>query len=236
MKDLYASIRKRMNAVDALRIIKKRETYEKMSADLQLSPAIISRYINGRVLPSERRAEELIEIVSKKYPSSTLISSAIKVDSSGVIDDSEILSDPGFLHLLAVECSSVINEQVDVILTMEADGIAFGEELANVYGAALSVVKKERELGINDFYEETEISFASGIKEGFYLPKKLLKKGQRVLIADDLARSGRTLNVLLRLAQSANALPVGIALIISTREAISSVPQEIKKYVGLEIS
>ncbi|WP_449463548.1 phosphoribosyltransferase family protein [Tardisphaera miroshnichenkoae] len=236
MKDLYSSLRKRMNAVDALRIIKKRETYEKLSADLKLSPAIISRYINGRVLPSNKRAEDLLSTIFATHPSSKIVEDFVKIDESGVIDDSDVISNPALLHLLAIECSTIINEKVDVILTVAADGIAFSEELANVYEATLAVVKKERELGIDDFYEETEISFASGIREAFYLPKKLLKKGQKVLIADDLARTGRTIGVLLRMVESAGAIPAGIALIISTKNATVGVPQEIKKYVGLEVA
>jgi len=236
LKDLYSTLKNRMNAVDALRIIKKKETYEKLSADLNLSPAIISRYINGRVLPSNKRAEELLSAIFMTHPTSKIIKEFIKIDDNGVIDDSEVISNPALLRLLAIECHNVINEKIDVILTVEADGIAFSEELANIYEATLAVVKKERELGIDDFYEETEISFSSGIREAFYLPKKLMKKGQRVLIADDLARSGRTIGVLLRMVESAGSIPAGIALIISTKNATARVPQEIKKYVGLELS
>jgi len=234
-KDLYDEIRRRMNAVDALRIIKQRETYETMSSQLGLSPAIISRYINGRVLPSSRRTQEILKFVEEKYPPSKMIGEALKIDESGVIDDSEAISNPPLLRLLAIACSNQVKKHVDVVLTVAADGIAFAEELANVYGARLAVVKKERELGIDSFYEETEVSLSSGIKEGFYLPKKLLKKDEKVLIADDLARTGRTVRVLLRLIEDAGAAAVGIAIIVSTEAAVESIPKDVEKYVGLEL-
>jgi len=235
LRDLYLDVKKRMSAVDALRIIKKTETYEKMSAELGLSAAIISRYINGRVLPSSKRAEELLSFINSRYPSSKIIKDKVRVDQNGVIDDSDVVSDPALLHLLAIECASKINDQITTVLTVAADGIAFAEELADIYGAGLAVVKKEREIGIDSFYEETEISLSSGIREGFYLPKKLIKKNDRVLIADDLARTGRTIGILLRLVETAGASAVGIALIISAKRASESIPKEIKKYVGLEI-
>jgi len=234
MRDLYDETKKKLELIEFLKMVKTQETYESLSSKLshvKLSPAIMSRYVNGRVLPSGKRAEEFMKMLREAYPTETLVERNISVDERGVVDNTKIISNPSLIRLLAADCHSALDVTPDVTLTVAADGIPFAYELSMVFGTRLAIAKKEREVGVDQFYEQTELSLSSGVKEGFYLPKSMLFKGERVLVADDLARTGRTIHVLMGLAKQAGALPVGLALIISTKEAVSGL-SGIPTYVG----
>jgi adenine phosphoribosyltransferase len=55
----------------------------------------------------------------------------------------------------------------------------------------------------------------SGIELTYYLPRAALDEGDRVLVVDDLVRSGETQTLLLDIADRAGATVVGVAALIA---------------------
>ena len=62
-----------------------------------------------------------------------------------------------------------------------------------------------------------------------YLPKNAIKKGEHILIVDDMVRSGTTIEALARLSERARAKIVGIFMIASLDQSV----QKLKSRLGL---
>jgi len=150
-----------------------------------------------------------------------------KVSFSGdIIDISSVLSDVLLLRWLAEK----IDIAADVVLTMAVDGITFGTIVAEKLKAKIAYVKDREETGVRSFYQIT-MTYDPGIHQRkFYLPKKLLKKDDRVLIVDDILRTGKTFEALIKIAEKAKAEIVGGAVIFSKRDIIEDFRKRLPKF------
>ena len=83
----------------------------------------------------------------------------------------------------------------------------------------LAVVRAERDLGVDEFVEQKAVYSPSSIKY-LYLPKSAIRKGEHVLVVDDLVRSGTTIEALARMAERAKAKIVGVFAIASVDQSM----------------
>jgi adenine/guanine phosphoribosyltransferase-like PRPP-binding protein len=95
------------------------------------------------------------------------------------------------------------------------DGIPVGLAIASMLDLDLVVAKRRKELGFSEFYEETYLSRDPPSLVTLYVPRESLKKGSRVLIVDDLLRSGRTLKALINIVKQAKAEVAGIFSLVA---------------------
>jgi adenine/guanine phosphoribosyltransferase-like PRPP-binding protein len=82
-------------------------------------------------------------------------------------------------------------------------------------GVNLALAKKTREAGVSKFHEVDFSHRTTGVIQTLYLPKNELTTKDRVLIVDDIIRTGVTQSALVRLVQKSNAILVGIFSIVS---------------------
>jgi len=107
------------------------------------------------------------------------------------------------------------DQQLEVALTTEVDGIPVGLAIASMLDLDLVVAKRRKELGFSEFYEETYLSRDPPSLVTLYVPRESLKRGSRVLIVDDLLRSGRTLKALINIVKQAKAEVAGIFSLVA---------------------
>jgi adenine/guanine phosphoribosyltransferase-like PRPP-binding protein len=214
-----SDVKTRISSVELLATLKKTYSYKELSALLDLSAPILSRYVRGHVLPSAARSEKFIATFREKLLRK-MIMDEVKVSADGSYDISAVVSNVGLLRQIAkVVFSEFSLVSVDKVMTMEVDGVPLGAEVAGEFNVNLAVARDERDLGIEDFLEQKAVYSPSSVKF-LYLPRSALKKGEHILIVDDMVRSGITIEALTRLAEKARAKIVGVFAIVSVDQAM----------------
>lgn len=123
-------------------------------------------------------------------------------------------------------------ERPDVVLTAATDGITLGAAMASYFGARVAYAKKSKETAVEEFIESRQ-RLASGIELTYYLPASAIDDGETVLVVDDLIRSGETQELLLDIAERAEANVGGVfALIAAGEEGLDRAKQMTDAPVG----
>ncbi len=214
-----AEVKTRISSVELLATLKKSYSYRELSSVLGLSAPILSRYVRGHVLPSASRSEKFIAAFREKLLRKMIIDE-VKVSADGSYDISAVVSNVGLLRQIAKVVYSEFNlVTVDKVLTMEVDGIPLAVEVAGEFNVNVAVARAERDLGVEDFLEQKVVYSPATVKY-LFLPRAALKKGEHVLIVDDMVRSGNTIEALTRLAEKAKAKIVGVFSIASVDQAM----------------
>jgi adenine/guanine phosphoribosyltransferase-like PRPP-binding protein len=223
-----ADVKTRISSVELLATLKKSYSYRELSAVLGLSAPILSRYVRGHVLPSAARSEKFIATFREKLLRKMIMDS-VKVNPDGSYDISAVVSNVGLLRQIAkVVFSEFSYVPVDKVVTMEVDGVPLAAEVAGEFNVNLAVVRAERDLGVEEFVEQKAVYSPSTVKY-LYLPKTAIKKGEHLLIVDDMVRSGTTIEALTRIAEKAKAKIVGVFAIASVDQSMP----KLKSRLGL---
>jgi adenine phosphoribosyltransferase len=203
-----------LRAVAVLRMLKETRTYDELAAVTGLPAGDLNRYVNGHVLPGAERAREVVGGVGREALAAEL-EARVRFDDEGYIDNSGVVFDQPFLDLVAPVAANAFEfERPDVVLTAATDGISLGAAMASYFGAHLAYAKKSKETAVEEFIESRQ-RLASGIELTYYLPASALSTGQRVLVVDDLIRSGETQELLLDIAEQADTSVTGVLALIA---------------------
>ncbi len=203
-----------LQAVAVLRTLKETRTYDELAADTGLPAGDLNRYVNGHVLPSVERAREVVESAGRDALVAEL-DARIRVDDEGYVDNSEVVFDQRFLDLVApVAAETFAFDRPDVVLTAATDGITLAAALASYFDARCAYAKKSKETAVEEFIESRQ-RLQSGIELTYYLPASAIDPGDRVLVVDDLIRSGETQELLLDIANRADAEVTGVFALIA---------------------
>ena len=223
-----ADVKTRISSVELLATLKKSYSYRELSAVLGLSAPILSRYVRGHVLPSASRSEKFIATFREKLLRK-MIMDDVRVSQDGSYDLSSVVSNVGLLRQIAkVVYSEFSLVPVDRVVTMEVDGIPLAAEVAGEFNVSLAVVRTEKELGVEEFIEQKAVYSPSSVKY-LYLPKLAIRKGEHILLVDDMVRSGTTIEALTRMAEKTRAKIVGIFAIASVDQSMA----RLKSRLGL---
>jgi len=214
-----AEVKTRISSVELLATLKKSYSYKELSAVLGLSAPILSRYVRGHVLPSAARSEKFIATFRDRLLRKMILDS-VKVSEDGSYDISGVVSNVGLLRQIAkVVYSQFSPVPVDRVVTMEVDGIPLAAEVAGEFNVNLAIVRAERDLGVEEFVEQKAVYSPSSVKY-LYLPKTAIRRGENLLIVDDMVRSGTTIEAMVRIAERAKAKIVGVFAIASVEQSM----------------
>jgi adenine phosphoribosyltransferase len=107
-------------------------------------------------------------------------------------------------------------KRVTKVLTAATDGIPLATMVANALGVNTVVAKRNKEVGVKAFIDETFIlGKDSGVTITLYIPKEIIKKRDSVLIVDDMIKSGETQEALINLVKKAKAEISGVFALIA---------------------
>jgi adenine phosphoribosyltransferase len=206
-----------LQAVAVLRMLKETRTYDELAALTGLPAGDLNRYVNGHVLPGVERAREVVEGVGRDALAAEL-EARVEFDDEGYVDNSGVVFDQSFLDLVAPVAANTLGfERPDVVLTAATDGITLGAAMASYFDARVAYAKKSKETAVEEFIESRQ-RLASGIELTYYLPARALASGEKVLVVDDLIRSGETQELLLDIATQAGADVTGVFALIAVGE------------------
>ncbi|MCD6236150.1 MAG: helix-turn-helix domain-containing protein [Thaumarchaeota archaeon] len=216
----------RMNSIEALRLLKKQMSYDQLSSLINLPPTVLSRYINGHVLPSLEKSKTILAIFKREYLLEE-VKRRLERDEVGAIDTSRIIYDPLILkQIIMTESEKIMGFKVDKVMTMESDGIPVAYQLASMLGTEIAVARKSKKLGIKEFVEVKQI-FESGAYRYIYLPKGRVRKGDYILLVDDIIRTGGTMKALVSICNELKANISGIFSVIALKQAKEKLIEEL---------
>ncbi|AFZ70338.1 PRPP-binding protein, adenine/guanine phosphoribosyltransferase [Caldisphaera lagunensis DSM 15908] len=202
----------RLRAVKILRSARKFLSLSKISELTGLSLSIISRYSSEYTLPSEGNAREIINSLLSKQIISNIVANAIKV-YNGFYDISGVTWNPDALLLISEYVKKRFNGNFDRILTPEAGGISLATSISISSGVPMVVAKKQRPISSEPIIEGVHF-YGPASYTVFYVPKRELPKGGKILIVDDFSVRGHTLNALIELIRKAGAEPRSMLVIV----------------------
>ncbi len=215
-KDRMSSIILIISSVELLRALKTVYPYSALSAKTGLSNPVLCRYVKGANLPSEGTALLLNQSLTELANLSLLLSRRLRQDAEGYVDSTVVSCDPVILNWAGREILGKYNSKhFTKILTAATEGIPLASAAALRLGIPLVIAKRQKEVGVRSFIEESYVSSSPASVTSLYVPKGAIAPGERILIVDNIIRSGRTINVLLNLAKKFKATTPNIYILIA---------------------
>jgi adenine phosphoribosyltransferase len=117
----------------------------------------------------------------------------------------------GFARLIDALSANYIGKEIDLVLGMEARGFIFGPALAYRLNAGFVPVRKPGKLPAETVKVSYDLEYGSNTLE---VHKDAIRKGQRVLIVDDLLATGGTAAATAELASGLGAEIAGLAFVV----------------------
>jgi adenine phosphoribosyltransferase len=117
----------------------------------------------------------------------------------------------GFARLIDALSEHYIGKEIDLVLGMEARGFIFGPALAYRLNAGFVPVRKPGKLPAETEKVSYDLEYGSNSLE---MHKDAIKKGERVLIVDDLLATGGTAGATAQLASGLGAQIAGLAFVV----------------------
>jgi len=221
-----AEVKKRIFAVEILQFLKRYYPYEELSKSMGLPPSVLSRYINGHVLPSSGKSEKIIDLFERTHLIK-MIKEGVS-EREGAYNLTPIHYDVFLQKLIAkIVFCEFSDVEVNKILTASADGIPLAVQVANEFAVKIVVAKESKETGVEKFLEERAI-FSPVAHKPLYIPFNSIKPNENVLIVDDIVRTGATIEALTKLVKKGRATPVGIFTIFSINEGIEKLRERLE--------
>jgi len=221
----------RMMTIGLLRTAKKNYTYRELSTQTGLPVTVLSRYVKGHVLPTSSRARDIWKSIERLVGLEEELRRRIKFNEDGYFDNTSIISDPTLLQQGAQYVfSKFAGRRITKILTAAVDGIPLATIISETLDVDLVIAKKDKEIGIKDFIEETFVIGDTAIPISLYMPRGMIKKSDSVLIVDDIIKTGETPKALVNLVKKARAEVAGIYALISVGEKWRDKLQELNDF------
>lgn len=141
-------------------------------------------------------------------------------------DISPLLRDPAALSLVIDEFSKRIHpNEVDVFVGIESRGFPFACALALRYNKGMIMVRKQGKLPGATHKLTYNIEYGTAMME---IQSDAIKKGERVLICDDLLATGGTAKAAAKLVEKLGGIVAGFAFVIELTDLKGS--KAIKNY------
>ena len=196
----------RLMVVDLLRAAKRSYTYRQLANKTGLPVTVLSRYAKGHVLPNNERARKLSKILNKLVGLEVELQRKVRFNSDGYFDNTGIIGDFNVLRQAANRAlDKFAGRRVTKVLTAAVDGIPLATMISNYLGVNLVIAKRNKEVGVSEFLEETYVLSNSGVTMTLYIPKHALKRRDSVLMVDDMVKTGDTQMALVNLVKKARA-------------------------------
>jgi len=206
----------RLMTIELLRAAKKHYTYRELSSKTDLPVTVLSRYAKGHVLPNAERARSLWKILKKLVGLETELGRKIRFNKDGYFDNTWIIGDFNILRQASSHAlTTFAGRRVTKILTAAVDGIPLATMVADALGVDLVIAKRNKEVGVPAFLEETYVLSNSGVTMTLYVPKNAFRRRDSVLIVDDMIKTGETQAALINLIRKARAEVSGIYTLIA---------------------
>jgi len=206
----------RLMVIELLQAAKRTYTYRELASKTGLPVTVLSRYAKGHVLPNNERARQLLKVLNRLVGLEVELQNKIKFNDDGYFNNTEIIGNYNILRQAAnVALDKFAGRRVTKILTAAVDGIPLATMISNRLGVDLVIAKRNKEVGVESFIEETYVLSNSGVTMTLYIPKNSLRRRDSVLLVDDMIKTGETQMALINLVRKARAEISGAFFLIA---------------------
>ncbi len=206
----------RFIAVRVLRILREYYTYRELEEYFHIPAPSIWKYISGKILPTVEKAKQIINTVIEKRIVQDLLKKLVKRVDGGIIDLNDIIYNVGVMKIIGLEAYYYFREEdPSIIVSIEVDGIPVALSVAEYFNAKIVIVKKRPEASLRKYIEYSLISRDLPVITKLYAPREPFTSKDKVLIVDDLLRTGRTCRALIEMVKNTKSKPVGVFSVIA---------------------
>jgi purine operon repressor len=211
-----SDLKYKLMTIELLNLAKNYYTYRELAQIIGLPETVLSRYVKGHVLPTIDRAQSINQTLQKIMRLEGEIQQRIRFDELGYFDNTRLISDTLLLERAVQHAiNAFAGKRITKVLAAAVDGIPLATLVAHRLGVGLVIAKKSREVGVREFIEEIYIPAKTAIMMSLFVPRDAIKRGDCVLIVDDVIDSGETQVALARIVQKAKAEVSGIYALVS---------------------
>ncbi|MEM0116898.1 MAG: phosphoribosyltransferase family protein [Conexivisphaerales archaeon] len=204
------------SVLDRLRVLKNTMSYAELSSKSGVDSTLLCRYVTGKVRPSLSRCILLEEKLLSTKDFQERLREKILIKQNGYLDLHELLCDSDALRWISgLVRSHFKNMKIDRVLTAASSGIALATSVALMTGASVVYATHTKTSGPGSYFESEIPSTNPSEIFSLYLPVSWLKKGDRILLVDDVATSGRTMVGLVNIVEKAGCELMGIFVLVS---------------------
>ena len=138
----------------------------------------------------------------------------------GFLYTSDVTSEPDTAQLIGeILAQQYYDRQPDLVLTMETKGIPIALMTAKHLSVPLLIARRDSRAYEGSAVKINYVAGPHGDRvETMTLERRAIAPGQRVLIVDDFAKNGGTLNGMADLAYEFQAQVVGVGVMVAARE------------------
>ncbi len=211
-----------LEAVELINIIRGLFDYSfrQLSDTLGIPESVLCRYANGDILPSAETASSIVRKLESELELPRLMPMLVK-NKGDYIDLSNVIFNPYVLKLYERRVSKLFGQSnITSVVTVATDGIPLAVVAASALRARLTIAKQYKDAGFEEFYESSYIVDSPPRRTSIYLPKDLLGRKDKVLIVDDIMRTGRTIDALLNIIRQAGASIGGFSILVARRNGV----------------
>lgn len=216
-------------------------SYAKLGKELGgMERSKIFRYANKQNLPSVEIAVKMINYaIENRNIIENLITTNIVVhdqNSVPVIDGTKLLSDTRVLQMISflLVYQNFSELEIDKVLTSEVDGLPVAYAFANELGVPCLYARKRQPIAVED-YLAVPLQMTSSRQERLYIPSKGIKEQERIMIIDDIIRSGKTQKALMELTEKSDAKVVSLLALIGVNNTYEELLAEKTKLLKVVI-
>ncbi|MDK6028028.1 phosphoribosyltransferase family protein [Ignisphaera sp. 4213-co] len=216
--------------VEVLSSLKKFFKFKELEEILSITVPTLWRYVHGDIKPSVDRARQMLLRLLDQDIVNQLRERLLKIDNEGVIRTYDIVYNIELLSYASIDALLwAQNMGFSAVATVETDGIALATLISKRLNAKIVVIKRRKEIGYSKFIEVSYVTRSPPEVVSLYLPEDVLEYGEKVLVVDDLVRSGRTSAAVFELLKKAGTRPTGFYALVGIGDQWKPI---IEKYVG----
>ena len=130
-----------------------------------------------------------------------------------------------FKYAIDKMAEQISSEKIDYIVGAESRGFLIGSALAYKLNCGFIPVRKKGKLPYKTISEEYALEYST---DTLYMHEDAIKKGERVLIVDDLIATGGTALAMIKMVERLEGVVVGSSFLIELKELNGR--KEIEKY------
>jgi adenine/guanine phosphoribosyltransferase-like PRPP-binding protein len=149
----------------------------------------------------------------------------------GYFNNTSIISDIAILQQAAQGVFyRFAGRRITKVLTAAVDGIPLATIVSEALGVNFVIAKSSKEIGVRNFYEESFTPGDSALIMSLYIPRGIIRRGDSVLIVDDVVKTGETHRALVNLVAKSRADVAGIFVLIAIGNAWKKKFQDLSNF------
>ncbi len=203
-----------LRAVDLLRMLHRRFSYHELEKIIDIPKSVIALYATGARVPTPENALLIINKILDKVNPATLVMSRLG-NLQGMSDWQELVLDPLILRITSTWVMLRFKDHnIDKVLSAETVGVPLATAIALDLDADLVLARRSPEDPRKEYIRGEAGEPPFNVKT-FYVSKTSIIKDDNVLLVDDLARTGMTLEALAKIVKNIEANIAGALVIVA---------------------